>query len=274
MFLIILALTLAGSALGQTQINLSKQSRSVDFTGATYTRPFKTGTVLPAICTTGDMFYKTDAAPGSNLYGCSATNIWSVQAGSGGSSASVSGELTVELTSPGILTIGRLCTVAVPCNVRFGSNTFSVQSASTATLTAGSGTAFIYVADNGVLTVAHNLTLACSGGCVSQSGSSGFPPMSVPLYIWTATNGSWTGIGVDLRAILSAQPILSGVGLISTTSGGITTLGVDPSLVGLRTSVPVTSVSVCQANSWAADNSYFYLCVANNTWKRTGLSTW
>ena len=47
------------------------------------TKPMKTGTVLPATCTTGDMFFKSDAPAGSNLYGCASANTWSQQAGGG-----------------------------------------------------------------------------------------------------------------------------------------------------------------------------------------------
>ncbi len=68
-------------ALGQTAVDLRTQSKSVDFSTANTTKPFKSGTVLPSICSVGEMFYKTDAAPGANLYGCSATNSWSLQSG-------------------------------------------------------------------------------------------------------------------------------------------------------------------------------------------------
>lgn len=39
-------------------------------------RQIKTGATLPATCTTGDLFFKTDAQPGSNIYGCTAGNTW------------------------------------------------------------------------------------------------------------------------------------------------------------------------------------------------------
>jgi hypothetical protein len=44
-------------------------------------RPMKAGTTLPTTCTAGDLFFKTDAPPGSNLYGCTAANTWSIQGG-------------------------------------------------------------------------------------------------------------------------------------------------------------------------------------------------
>ena len=45
------------------------------------TRPVKTGTVLPAQCAAGEMFFKSNAAAGANLYGCVAANTWAVQSG-------------------------------------------------------------------------------------------------------------------------------------------------------------------------------------------------
>lgn len=44
-------------------------------------QPIKAGVTLPASCAAGDLFFKTDAQPGSNLYGCSPANVWSVQGG-------------------------------------------------------------------------------------------------------------------------------------------------------------------------------------------------
>jgi len=43
----------------------------------------KTGTTLPATCTVGDQFFKTNVTAGNNLYGCTATNTWTLQAGAG-----------------------------------------------------------------------------------------------------------------------------------------------------------------------------------------------
>src|ERR1019366_1368667 len=65
----------------QTQIDLRTQAKHIDFTAADSTRPIKTGTALPATCVQGDMFFKTDAPAGANLYGCTAANTWSVQGG-------------------------------------------------------------------------------------------------------------------------------------------------------------------------------------------------
>lgn len=71
--------------MAQTSISLRSQSRDVDFSAASETKPFRTGTVLPASCGSGSVFFKTNAVPGQNIYLCTATNTWSqVVANSGG----------------------------------------------------------------------------------------------------------------------------------------------------------------------------------------------
>jgi hypothetical protein len=74
-------ISVAGLVCAQTRIDLRSQSKTVDFSSSTSTRPFKTGVALPPLCQTGEMFFKTDAAPGKNLYACTATNMWTVSSG-------------------------------------------------------------------------------------------------------------------------------------------------------------------------------------------------
>src|SRR6266404_1396603 len=85
-FVIMAALlaALTGAAVCQTLVDLRTQSKSVDFSAANTTKPFKTGTPLPATCGVGEMFYKSDAPPGANLYGCTSVNNWTLQSSSSG----------------------------------------------------------------------------------------------------------------------------------------------------------------------------------------------
>jgi hypothetical protein len=78
------ALLVCLSGLSQTQIDLTTQTKRVDFTSAVSTKPVKTGTVLPPICVVGDLYFKSDAPAGANLYACVAANTWAAQGGSGG----------------------------------------------------------------------------------------------------------------------------------------------------------------------------------------------
>jgi hypothetical protein len=66
---------------GQTQVDLRKQARGIDFTAATTTKPFKSGTALPATCGVGEVFFNTSSPAGSNVYACTATNIWTLEGG-------------------------------------------------------------------------------------------------------------------------------------------------------------------------------------------------
>jgi len=78
----LLVMALMGlTATAQTQIDLATQVKRVDFSKASSTLPLQTGTSLPSACAVGQMYFKTDAPAGTNLYACTATNTWSVQGG-------------------------------------------------------------------------------------------------------------------------------------------------------------------------------------------------
>jgi hypothetical protein len=79
----------AGLANAQTRVDLRSQSKNIDLSGAPFTRPVKTGPDLPSNCSVGELFFRTNASPGGNLYGCAAANAWSQL--SGGSLAYVGG---------------------------------------------------------------------------------------------------------------------------------------------------------------------------------------
>jgi hypothetical protein len=69
-------------------------------TGKTVTAPIKTGTSLPATCTIGDYFFKTDATVGQNTYACTSTNVWTLQGGAGGG-----GDVTAVLGQPNEISV-------------------------------------------------------------------------------------------------------------------------------------------------------------------------
>lgn len=76
--LILAAAGLMGTASAQTLVDLRTQSKSVDFSSANTTKPFKAGTALPATCGVGEAFFQTNAPAGLNLYGCTALNSWTL----------------------------------------------------------------------------------------------------------------------------------------------------------------------------------------------------
>lgn len=259
-------------ASAQTKLDLQHQARGIDFTGASFTKPIRSGASLPATCTVGEAFMMTGGAAGSNLYFCLATNQWTLEGGTGTGGTATSLSTLSSSTNGPILTIGAGCSSSSPCNVRFGSTVYAISSPGTASLAGGTGTAYIYVSSSGVLTVGHNLTLTCTSVCTAASGVTAFPNDSMPLAIWTASGGTWTN-GVDVRSAFGRDSIYVSSGLLSAQSQGLNTLSVDSSVVSLRVAVPAHTASACNAGVWATDGFYYYLCVAANTWMRATLAT-
>jgi hypothetical protein len=267
---------------GQTRVDLAHQARNIDFGAAAATRPFKTGTALPSTCQVGEGFFKSDGLAGQNLYGCTSTNQWTLQAGGGSGGTVPLPDFKVTRTSSTVLTIGSGCSVASPCNYRTGHVVVSVTNPVTVNLVSATsgGTIFIYLSSSNVVTVGHSstLTLSCSVGCISQSGVEQFPDDSMPLFRWTANSqvGSWDATGTDYRAFLSWTPVAAGVGLSRTINPltGENVFSVDANVIGVRVSVPATSTSACVAGNWAADSQYLYLCAAPNVWRRVATESW
>ena len=81
---ITLFLALAPAYSQITTLNLATQGRNADFSSLPVTRPVTVGTALPATCQVGQLFFNSSAAAGSNLFGCTATNVWSAQGGGSG----------------------------------------------------------------------------------------------------------------------------------------------------------------------------------------------
>jgi hypothetical protein len=273
----VLAVAMFGGVLyGQlTQVDLRLQSRDVDFSGASATKPFKSGNGLPSTCSQGEMYYRLDAASGMNVYGCTSANFWTLEQGPPAASmASQLGDFGVTRTSATTLSIGAGCSTSTPCVVRFGNLAFSFGSSATATVSAGAGLALIYVSSAGVLTVGSNVTASCNSGCTAVGSVTSFPADAIPLFTWSATGGTWDAAGgMDQRAFLSSKSVTAGTGITTTEVSGKTQLSADTSVIGLRVAAPGTSGSVCTTGSWATDGSFFYLCTATNTWRRATLSS-
>jgi hypothetical protein len=268
-----------GSATNTT-INLQTQSRNPDFSAQPFTRPVTVGTTLPSTCQVGQLFFNSAASAGSNLYACTATNVWTLEtggsggtggsgSGSGASFASQLGDFSTSLSS-GTLTIGAGCSAATPCNVRVGNTVYSFKSSATVTASGStSGLVFIYVDNLGNLTAGSTATLTCTG-CLYVSGVTAFPVGSIPLANWTVTGGSLSaGSGVDFRAFLSTKALTGGSGVLISESNGNSTISADPSVVSTYVvTPPTTSATTCSTGQFSVDSNYFYFCNAPNVWKR------
>ena len=85
--ILIYALALS-TAMAQSTVTGSKTMQgSWDASGATATKPAKSGASLPATCNTGEFFFNTAAAAGQNLYLCAPANTWTQVTSSGGGSS-------------------------------------------------------------------------------------------------------------------------------------------------------------------------------------------
>jgi hypothetical protein len=285
----------AALALAQTRVDLSVQSNA-DFSRANSTKPAKVGTILPVTCTTGDVFFKSDATAGQNLYLCASLNTWTqLTSGSGGgggggttapvTSTSALTDLIVSKTGSNTLSIASSCSATAPCNVRFGSRTVSVNTPATATVPSGAnviGVAYIYLSSQGQITVGNSMGVTCSG-CTALNGITQFPADSIPLFTWSVTGGVWDSTGgVDVRAFLSNKSIIAGTGIITADAAGQTAVSVDTTAVAavltpnfaVRVSVPASATAACTPGNYAADSSFLYQCVSANTWLRVALTTW
>ncbi len=87
-------LLFVGAAALSAQSITINGSRSIlgnwDASGAATTKPMKTGASLPASCSTGEAFFKSDAPGGQNVYICAPDNVWNQITGTGGGGTGVS----------------------------------------------------------------------------------------------------------------------------------------------------------------------------------------
>ncbi len=152
LFMTVVALMTDVAILAQsTQIDGARQVRNIDFGNAAATRPVKSGTNVPANCAVGELFYKTDAIAGANLYGCTASDSWTVL--SGGPATFVPGNSTiVAVTDQGtgaqLLSVNPAAVAVLSENNDFtGANKLSALNLSTWVVNdATAGTAFARLA--------------------------------------------------------------------------------------------------------------------------------
>jgi hypothetical protein len=151
------------------------------------------------------------------------------------------GDFAVVITSPTTLSIGSNCSISTPCNVRFGTQVYSITAAGGVTITGGSGLVYIYMDTTGALTAGSLLTTSCGGSCIVAPNITGFPINTIPLYTWSASVGVWDATGgVDRRGWLSSNPLLGGPGIATVAAAGQTTISVDSAIVPTYLTASVT----------------------------------
>ena len=84
---------------------------TVDFTGAAATSPVvlaTTSSITGSACAQGQMAFSSNATAGANIYGCTATNVWTQEGGSGTPTTVAGGQ------SVSVSTVGSTATVSAP----------------------------------------------------------------------------------------------------------------------------------------------------------------
>lgn len=118
-----------GCTTGNCNALTAASGDTLDAGSADSTIPWKKGTSPPGTCTTGEGFFDTDATAGQNIYGCTATNTWTLE-GDGGAGGGITGTLT----SGRITVASGSSTVADTANFTFDTTNFRqrIQNATTA----------------------------------------------------------------------------------------------------------------------------------------------
>jgi hypothetical protein len=218
----------AGVALwGQTQVDLRTQSREVDFSAAPSTKPAKIGTSLPVACGVGEAFFLTSAAPGSNWFLCTATNIWSLQSGGGVVNNANDVRFLLANTSPTVLTLNGTMSTGNPAVIVGGTTAYKFTTASTITVsgTPSSGTVRVcFDPTTGQLSLYHSLAATITGsGDLSGHVFTGSSCPYAQLWAPTMTTASvWDTIAesMDTRGSLFF-PVPYGAGNAIAIAGGV-----------------------------------------------------
>jgi hypothetical protein len=202
-------------------------------------RAVKFGTTLPATCWTGDIFFKTDATAGSNLYACVALNTWVVQ---GGSTVVNGGDATGFAETRTSNTVMTTSLIAGTVNVKFGTVVQSIGAGGTVTLgtssCSGGGLAWQSVTPSGVLEIDANTNVnlanvTVSGFVKGSNTATGTPNGNFPLYRLSCGNSAadqWdSNMILDLRATYAQKNVAGGTFVIPTEGpSGTTSLDIDP----------------------------------------------
>ena len=209
-----------------------------DATGATSTAPVKVGTSLPGTCAVGDLFFKSDATAGQNLYECTAVNTWTQQLNTGNCST--------------ITEIDGVPSVACPTAVKFSNGTVTNNGDGTVTVITGAGGGGD-ASTNTVTSVDSELAVfSGTGGKTFKRGTGTGVAKVTSGVLGIATAGT------DYAGLLSANTFLGR----QDASGAASTA---PAKVG--TSLPgVCVVGDLYFKSDATAGQNLYECTATNTW--------
>jgi hypothetical protein len=218
--LLITALTVV-SVFGQAQIDGLTARGTVNMSGATTTKPVKTGTSAPGTCAVGEMFFDTDATAGQNLFACTATNTWTLQSGS---STLADGDKT-DVTVSDSGTVWKLdhrfqcavasatltCSNAAAIPMATGDTINNIAAASR-TASGGVGTCSWFVYESaGTIYFGSNTGSSCSATLsgMTSSNVTAFPANVNPIAEGTISSGVIQSSVTDRQATLRAPKVLT-----------------------------------------------------------------
>ena len=205
-----------------TTLNLSTQGRNADFSNLAVTRPVTVGASLPSSCQLGQLFFNSGAAAGSNLYGCTAPNTWTLQGNgtTGGTTGTGTG-------SGGGGNSGTGAALFTPASVTFSNQTVGTTSPSQAIVFSNTGTAPITLG-NVTLTGSNSTDFATSNNCGSSIAVGASCTIAVSLTPALAVNETATLVIVDNTGSSPHSLGLSGTGVAVSSGAGATITPANP----------------------------------------------
>jgi hypothetical protein len=276
--------SLASLLAGQTEVDLRMQSKNVDFSGASSTKPSQTGNVVPGTCSAGQTFFQLNATAGQNLLLCTSTNAWTALIGSGGGGGQPLSFATMATST--MVSIVNGSNAVYGCN---GVNTLVGFGTTTLTPATGTSTEVLLIgidcSDSHLTLIAPTNTVTCTPAgfstCDAVTGSS-FTDGIIPLASVVMTTdgaGSFTfGSVTDLRGVFQDDPLTPGAGILYTKAGSMRTLAVDSTAVPLlgtvntyfNQSTPGTNPASGFQKIYAKAGSGFFALDSTGTERCTG----
>jgi hypothetical protein len=224
------------SAFSQAEVS-SVTVRGVWNAGsATRTAPFKIGTTAPLTCTVGDQFWDSDATAGSNLFSCTATNQWTLQAGAGASSIAGLTDARVTKTDGTHLAYSGGAGFCGVTRV----TTSAIASITLASGTDGEVNVGVDCEDGGAIIVARGSTLDVSGSGFTESSLDNFLTRPrVQLIASIPVSGGAFGTVAEGRTFFRNQIPVPGDGLAESISvDGSQVLALDGTVIRKGTTIP------------------------------------
>lgn len=200
-----------------------------------YDGRFRTGTVLPATCTVGDLYFKSDATAGQNLYECQTLNTWTQQLNGGGGGSVFAGSTAVTSVFSATPTFS-LADVSVKSPVLFqpGIMSANVTAVTFSNLTAGAQFSILWLqaATGGPFTVTYGTSVSSTfPACQVTTTASGWTLQSFKVeadgttVIGTGCHSSDPGItlpGATSGSLNIIPAAVAGAGSKLTLPGGTT----------------------------------------------------